>query len=83
VLNQPAPRVGLDEFNLNHPLVKGVERHQAGSATDLLSSAGRLVGSQDFQRWADEATPIRRVWLPTTGTGTGSTRSSTTPRITR
>ncbi len=55
VLNQSVPRVGLDEFEVNLPLLEGVERHGAGWAGERLHHAGRLVGSEDFQRWADEA----------------------------
>jgi hypothetical protein len=83
VLNQPPPRAGLDELSLNNPLVEW-ERHQAGSATDLLSLAPAVWSAPRISNAGQmRPTPIRRVWLPTTVTGTGSTRSSTTPRITR
>ncbi len=55
VLNQSVSRVGVDEFDLNLPLVEGVERYDAGWARERLHQAGRLVGSGDFQLWAEQA----------------------------
>jgi len=55
VLNQSVPRVGFDEFELNLPLVEGVKRYDAGWARERLHQAGRLVGSGDFQLWAEQA----------------------------
>jgi putative acyl-CoA dehydrogenase len=61
VLNQSVPRVNLDELAANRPLVEAVERHDAGWARERLHAAGRLVGSEAFQAWADLAhrnTPV-------------------------
>jgi putative acyl-CoA dehydrogenase len=59
VFNQPPPRVSLDEFTLNTPLVEGVQNHGAGWAAEHLAAAGRLVGSEEFQGWANEANAHR------------------------
>ncbi len=53
--NQSPPRVGLDEFAINQPLVEAVSRHDAGWAINHLHEVGRLVGSEQFQSWAEEA----------------------------
>lgn len=55
VTNQPPPRVDLDEFAANVPLVEAVERHDAGWAADRLAEVGRLVGSARFQHDAERA----------------------------
>lgn len=55
VTNQPPPRVDLDEFAANVPLVEAVERHDAGWAADRLADVGRLVGSARFQHDAERA----------------------------
>lgn len=47
--NQPPPRVGVDEFSTNAALVDGVRRYGAGWAAGALATAGRLVGSAEFQ----------------------------------
>jgi putative acyl-CoA dehydrogenase len=53
--NQAPPRVGLDEFADNLPLVEGVERHDAAWALERLHDAGRLVGTEEYQSWAEQA----------------------------
>lgn len=55
VTNQPAARVGVDEFEANLPLVEGVRRHDAAWALDDLSAIGRHVGTAEFQHAADLA----------------------------
>ncbi|MGO4537023.1 acyl-CoA dehydrogenase family protein [Leifsonia sp. 2MCAF36] len=55
VVNQPPPRVDVDEFAANPPLREGVERYDAGWATGSLGQVGRLVGSASFQRDAELA----------------------------
>lgn len=55
VLNQPPPRVDVDEAAENQPLLEAVERHAAGSALDDLHEVGRLVGGASFQRDAAAA----------------------------
>lgn len=49
VVNQPPPRVDLDEFVSNTALVDGVVSFEAGWACDALGRVGRYVGSADFQ----------------------------------
>src|SRR3954452_5547726 len=55
VVNQPPPRVDIDEFAANLPLREGVERYDAGWAGASLGEVGRLVGSAAFQRDAELA----------------------------
>jgi putative acyl-CoA dehydrogenase len=55
MLNQAPPRVGVDEFADNVPLVEAIERQEAGWARERLHEAGRLVGSAEFQEWAELA----------------------------
>ena len=55
VVNQPPPRVDVDEFAANAPLREGVERYDAGWAVPSLGETGRLVGSASFQRDAELA----------------------------
>src|SRR3954469_25609314 len=56
VVNQPPPRVDIDEFAANLPLHEGVERYDAEWAGASLGEVGRLVGSGAFQRDAELAT---------------------------
>lgn len=56
VVNQPPPRVDLDEFAANLPLREGVQQYDAGWAIPELGRVGRLVGSASFQRDAELAT---------------------------
>lgn len=61
VTNQPPPRVDVDEFGTNVPLVEAVTRHDAAWALDHLHAVGRLVGRADFQEDAAAAhrhTPV-------------------------
>ncbi|HXW35097.1 MAG TPA: acyl-CoA dehydrogenase family protein [Acidimicrobiales bacterium] len=53
--NQSPPRVDVDEFSDNAPLVDSVKRHDAEWALDSLVEVGRLVGSGQFQIWAELA----------------------------
>jgi putative acyl-CoA dehydrogenase len=53
--NQVPKREGVDEYGANIPLVEGVQHHDAGWATEHLHAVGRLVGSPEFQRLAEEA----------------------------
>lgn len=61
VENQAPPRVGVDEFAVNAPLVEAVERwgSRPGSGADgsarALHEVGELVGSAPFQRDAELA----------------------------
>jgi putative acyl-CoA dehydrogenase len=55
VTNQAPPRVGLNEFRTNMPLLEGVKLYDAGWALDELDAVGDLVGSEHFQRQAERA----------------------------
>lgn len=55
ILNQPPPRVGVDEYAANLPLVEAVTACDADWAHAALHEVGQLVGSADFQRDADLA----------------------------
>ena len=55
VTNQAPPRVDVDEFALDAPLVEAVRRHGASWAEPELAATGRLVGSAGFQRDAELA----------------------------
>ncbi|MGN6325226.1 acyl-CoA dehydrogenase family protein [Pseudolysinimonas sp.] len=55
VTNQPPPRVDVDEYGTNIPLVEAVLRHDAAWAEDRLREAGRYVGTAAFQRDAELA----------------------------
>ncbi|QCQ91276.1 acyl-CoA dehydrogenase family protein [Rhodococcus sp. SGAir0479] len=55
VFNQAPPRVGIDEFTSNTPLVEGVARYDAGWAAAHLSEVGSLVGTAGFQHDAELA----------------------------
>ncbi len=55
VVNQPPPRVEIDEYGSNIALVEAVERYQAGGAHERLHAIGRHVGSEAFQRDAATA----------------------------
>jgi putative acyl-CoA dehydrogenase len=58
VFNQVPPRVGVDEFATNVPLVEAVTRHDAGWALGELGSVGRYVGTAEFQHDAERANRI-------------------------
>ncbi|HMH58267.1 MAG TPA: acyl-CoA dehydrogenase family protein [Galbitalea sp.] len=58
VLNQVPPRVGVDEFGTNTPLVEAVTRYDAGWALDQLGATGRYVGTAEFQHDAERANRI-------------------------
>ncbi|MEI5584825.1 MULTISPECIES: acyl-CoA dehydrogenase family protein [unclassified Agromyces] len=55
VENQPPPRVDVDEFATNVPLVEAIERWGTDAAAPTLLAAGALVGSAGFQRDAELA----------------------------
>ncbi|WP_223691164.1 acyl-CoA dehydrogenase family protein [Leifsonia poae] len=64
VTNQPPPRVDVDEFAANIPLVEAVERSAAWALTEL-GEVGRLVGSARFQEDAVRASvnePVLRAF---------------------
>jgi putative acyl-CoA dehydrogenase len=50
VVNQPPPRVDVDEFTTNQVLVQAVARNDAAWAIDGLGEIGRLVGGAQFQQ---------------------------------
>ncbi len=55
VFNQPTPLVDYDVFAADQALTEAVARYGAGWALGELSELGRLAGSEEAQRWADEA----------------------------
>ncbi|MCK3769203.1 acyl-CoA dehydrogenase family protein [Microbacterium aerolatum] len=55
VVNQPPPRIDLDEYATNAALVEGVERHDADWAHHRLHLTGQRVGTVSFQRDAERA----------------------------
>jgi putative acyl-CoA dehydrogenase len=55
VFNQAPPRVAVNEFTANTPLVEAVEQYEAGWARSELESIGALVGTEEFQRNAETA----------------------------
>ncbi|WP_157156975.1 acyl-CoA dehydrogenase family protein [Diaminobutyricimonas sp. LJ205] len=59
--NQPPPRVDVDEFGLNRPLVEGVAHFDAAWALGQLRETGRLVGSAVFQHDAELANQVPPV----------------------
>jgi len=61
VTNQPPPRVDLDEFATNRPLVEAVERYDAGWALQKMHEVGRNVGTAEFQNDAELANTVEPV----------------------
>lgn len=55
VTNQAPPRVDLNEFDTNHPLVQAVEQFDAGWALPELHEVGQHVGTAEFQHDAELA----------------------------
>jgi putative acyl-CoA dehydrogenase len=64
VTNQVPPRVDVDEFAANIPLVEGVRRYDAAWALDELHATGRLVGSADLIHDAE----LANTYLPVLAT---------------
>ncbi len=58
VVNQVPPRVGLNEFELNVPLVEAVSREGAEWALEKLRRVGDDVGTAEFQNDAERANRI-------------------------
>ena len=54
VVNQPPPLIGHD-VAADAALLEGVEREGAGWAADDLHRLGKLAGTAEPQRWAEEA----------------------------
>ncbi len=55
VVNQVPPRIDVDEFSTNLPLVDAVRRYDAGWALGDLERVGRAVGTEHFQHDAERA----------------------------
>ncbi|MEO9013935.1 MAG: acyl-CoA dehydrogenase family protein [Terrimesophilobacter sp.] len=64
VVNQAPPRVGINEFAANIPLVEAVRHYDAEWALQGLEEIGALVGTESFQADAETA----NVNLPTLAT---------------
>ncbi|MFD1812864.1 acyl-CoA dehydrogenase family protein [Rhodococcus gannanensis] len=58
VFNQAPPRIDVNEFTTNIPLVEGVRRYDSGWATAELTAIGALVGTESFQHDAELANTI-------------------------
>ncbi|HEX4400318.1 MAG TPA: acyl-CoA dehydrogenase family protein [Galbitalea sp.] len=58
VFNQVPPRVNVDEFATNIPLVEAVRHYGAGWAFDQLENVGRYVGTAEFQHDAERANRV-------------------------
>ena len=58
VFNQVPPRVEVDEFGTNIPLVDAVNHYDAGWALGDLTAVGRYVGTAEFQHDAERANRI-------------------------
>lgn len=58
VFNQAPPRVDVNEFTSNTPLVEGVARYDADWALSELTDIGALVGTESFQHDAELANTI-------------------------
>ncbi|MDA8434996.1 MAG: acyl-CoA dehydrogenase family protein [Actinomycetales bacterium] len=64
VVNQPPPRVDVDESAHDVALLEAVRRHDAGWAVGELHEIGTLVGSASFQQdaaLANTVTPVLRA----------------------
>ncbi|MGW5381436.1 acyl-CoA dehydrogenase family protein [Nocardia sp. NPDC003963] len=62
VFNQAPPRIGVNEYTSNIPLVEGVFRHDAAWAAGTLNEVGDLVGTESFQRDAELANTVTPVF---------------------
>lgn len=82
VTNQAPPRVELDEYSTNLPLVEGVERYDAGGRTPSCARSARTSAASSSRTMPAGRTGTHRCCTRTTDGGTESTRSSTTPRTT-
>ncbi|MFE3292005.1 acyl-CoA dehydrogenase family protein [Rhodococcus sp. NPDC059234] len=58
VFNQAPPRVDVNEYTSNAPLVEGVARYDADWAQQELTEVGALVGTESFQHDAELANTI-------------------------
>lgn len=55
VSNQAPPRVRLDEYAPNEPLRDAVRTYASTKVDATLHEIGTLVGSEPYQRWAEQA----------------------------
>ncbi|MGW0044761.1 acyl-CoA dehydrogenase family protein [Rhodococcus sp. NPDC003348] len=62
VFNQAPPRVDVNEYTSNVPLVEGVARYDADWAQQELSEVGALVGTESFQHDAELANTVTPVF---------------------
>ncbi|MFC9790817.1 acyl-CoA dehydrogenase family protein [Rhodococcus sp. NPDC127528] len=58
VFNQAPPRVDVNEYTSNVPLIEGVARYDADWARQELTEVGALVGTESFQHDAELANTI-------------------------
>ncbi len=81
VTNVAPPWRDVDVFTADQALTEQLAGDSADPATlkaPNLKELGTLVGSDQVQEWARRPTPSRPFCIPTTGTATASTRSSST-----
>src|SRR5947209_18143842 len=62
--NQVPPLTGYNLFLSDHTLVEAVEREGAGWAREQVTELGRLLGTEEAQRWGFDANENKPV-LPT------------------
>ncbi len=65
VTNQAPPRIDVDEFSTNLPLIEAVNRYDAAWALPKLAQVGRHVGTAQFQHDAELANtfdPVLRAF---------------------
>jgi putative acyl-CoA dehydrogenase len=79
VTNQPPPLEDYNLFEQDRPLVEAVRREGAAWAEPDLAALGKLAGTAEVLRLGEEANRHPPV-LRTHGTGTASTRSSSSRR---
>lgn len=61
VTNQAPPRVDIDEFATNVPLVEAINHYDAGWAVSQLHQVGQHVGAAQFQHDAELANTVEPV----------------------
>ena len=73
-LNQVPLLTNYNLFLTDATLVNAVERAGAGWAREQLSELGRLLGTEEVQRWDSTPMRTRRCCIRMTASATGATR---------
>ena len=76
-MNQPPPLVDYNVFEADLALREALEREGAEWAQDWLHELGEVAGTEQAIEWGFQA--IRPCSARTTGSASGSTRSSSIP----